>query len=268
MSSSSLPSTIYPRYPFTDTHCHIHDSEFFPDGGEAQYQRALEAGIGRMLCVGTDVRSSVQAVAFADRYAAAWAVVGIHPHDATVGRSAVDELATLLGSTQKSDKKVVGVGEIGLDYYYDNSPREAQRDMLHAQLELAQKHALPVSFHVREAFADFWPIFDEYDGLRGVLHSYTDDLVNLEKGLSRGLFVGVNGIATFAKGRDEITKAIPLDKLLLETDAPFLTPTPLRGTVNEPAFVTHVARYVAELHTISPQELSRITEKNATKLFF
>ncbi len=247
---------------FTDTHCHIHDPEFFPDGGQAEYERALEAGVHRMLCVGTDVRSSQQAVTFASIHEAAFAVIGIHPHDAKVGLGAVDELKKIVPGS------VVGIGEIGLDYHYDNSPRAEQREMLHAQLELAKQHDLPISFHIRDAFDDFWPIFDQYQGLRGVLHSYTDNLSNMEKGLSRGLLVGINGITTFAEDRIPIANAVPLESILLETDAPFLTPKPHRGTVNEPAFVTYVARFVAELRSISPQELSHITEKNAQKLFF
>lgn len=247
---------------FTDTHCHIHDSEFFPEGGQVQYDRALEAGVHRMFCVGTDVRSSQQAVEFSKDHSAAFALVGIHPHDATIGINAVKELKVMVS------ENIIGIGEIGLDYHYDNSPRIEQHNMLHAQLELAKEYNLPISFHVRDAFDDFWPIFDQYQGLRGVLHSYTDNLSNIEKGLSRGLLVGINGITTFAGDRIPIANAVSLESILLETDAPFLTPVPHRGTVNEPAFVTHVARFVAKLRSISPQELSHITEKNAQRLFF
>lgn len=249
---------------FTDTHCHIHDKEFFPDNGPELYDRAVKSGVGRMVCVGTDIASSRAAVEFASKYDGCYATLGIHPHDAKVGLGAVDELSTLLDGSSR----IVGIGEIGLDYYYDNSPRPAQQEMLHAQIELARRYDLPLNFHVRAAFEDFWPIFDQYSGIKGVLHSYTDDLKNLDKALARSLYIGVNGIVTFAADRHEVTKAIPLDRILLETDAPFLTPRPYRGKINEPAFVMEIARFVADLRSISLEELSHETEKNAQKLFF
>lgn len=251
---------------WTDTHCHIHDTEFFPDGGQTPYERALESGVSRLICVGTDSRSSREAVQFAAERDGCFASVGIHPHDAKTELAGFDEFAAW-SSTAKNEK-LVAVGEIGLDYYYNNSPRDQQIELFGRQIALAQQLGVPIIFHVRDAFDDFWPIFDSFQGLKGVVHSFTDSLQNMEKALTRGLFIGVNGIATFARDRDEVTKAIPLERLLLETDAPFLTPAPYRGKINEPAFVTHVARFVADLHSISLEELSDTTEKNATKLFF
>lgn len=247
----------------TDTHCHIHDTELFAEDGDGAYRRAQEVGVHRIVCVGTDVKSSLEAVRFAEGHERAWAVVGIHPHDASVGVSEVAAIRELA-----EHQKVVGIGEIGLDFYYTNSPKSAQLDMLHAQLTLASELGLPVNFHVREGFSEFWPIFDQYTGLRGVLHSFTDDLSNMAQGLSRGLLIGINGISTFAKERDEVNSVVPLESIVLETDAPFLTPTPNRGTVNEPAFITLVARYIADLRSISLQELSSATERNATELYF
>lgn len=247
---------------FTDTHCHIHESSFAD--GEGAYLRAIEHGITRMLVVGTDEQSSAEAVVFARSHDNAWATLGLHPHDATSGVSAVEDLNTILS---ESTEKIVAIGEVGLDYFYDNSPRDQQIEMLHRQIELAMQFDLPLVFHVREAFDDFWPIFDQYKGLRGVLHSFTDTMSNMELGLSRGLYIGVNGIATFAKDRQAIYAAIPLTNLLLETDAPFLTPVPHRGKVNEPAFITHVAHHFANLQSINLEELSRATERNASHLF-
>lgn len=249
---------------FTDTHCHIHEESY--QDAEAAYQRAMEAGVQRLICVGTDEKSSREAVEFANSHENTWASVGLHPHDATSGLSAVDELDNLIKSDE--NKKIVAVGEVGLDYFYDNSPREQQCEMLYAQLKLAQKYDLPVIFHVREAFADFWPIYSSYEGLRGVLHSFTDNLSNLEKATTEGLLVGVNGISTFAKDKGEVYAAISLENLVLETDAPFLTPIPHRGMVNEPAFITLIALFHANLRSISLEELSRATERNATNLFF
>lgn len=164
---------------------------------------------------------------------------------------------------------IVAIGECGLDYFYDNSPREQQFDMLHAQLELAREYDLPVIFHVREAFDDFWPIFDQYPGLRGVLHSFTDSKANMERALERGLYIGVNGISTFTKvdAQKEMFAAIPIENLLLETDAPFLTPTPKRGSINEPAYVKYVAQHAADIRGVSLDEVARVTTANATALF-
>jgi TatD DNase family protein len=251
---------------FTDTHCHIHDSAFFPDGGKAEYERALKAGIHRVVCVGTDSRSSREALVFSDNHDKAYASFGIHPHDSSV------ELPTFNAFSawclENKSEKVVAIGEIGLDYYYMHSPREQQIELFEKQIDLALRLDLPIIFHVREAFDDFWPIFSNFKGIRGVLHSYTDDITNMEEGLGKGLYIGVNGIATFAPGRDEITRAIPLEKILLETDAPYLTPKPIRGKINEPGNVGYIASYVAELRGITVEELSRATEANSTGLFF
>ena len=154
------PTSSSPQACLTDTHCHIHDREFFPNGGEDEYQRALETGVGRLICVGTDPNSSQAAVEFARQHENAFASVGIHPHDAKLGLGAVEKLQLLLKSTtQEASKGIVAIGEIGLDYYYDNSPRDQQRDMFMAQLELAKKFDLPVSFHARKSFDDFFFFF-------------------------------------------------------------------------------------------------------------
>lgn len=243
----------------TDTHCHIHEASY-PDAQEA-LQRANEAGINRLICVGTDQKTSAEAVKFAQIHDNCWASLGIHPHEAV--HDGVAKLEKLVNDN------VVAIGECGLDYFYDHSPREKQIEILHQQIELAQKYNLPLIFHVREAFDDFWPIFDQYRGLRGVLHSFTDTRANLEKALERGLYIGVNGISTFTKVDEqrEMFASIPLENLLLETDAPFLTPVPKRGTVNEPAFITHIAQHIVNLRSITLEELSRATERNATTLF-
>jgi TatD DNase family protein len=140
---------------------------------------------------------------------------------------------------------------------------------LEAQTDLALRHDLPVIFHVREAFEDFWPIFDNFKGVRGELHSFTDSAVNLEQGLKRGLFVGVNGISTFTKVEEQraIFASIPLDRLLLETDAPFLTPAPFRGKVNEPAFVRQIAEFHAKLRGCTIDQIADATTMNTQTLF-
>ncbi len=244
---------------FVDTHCHIHESYELPI--EEVLQRADEAEIGKYICVGTSEESSRLAIAFSAKYPNSYAAIGVHPHDTQDGYG---EIAVLAGSP-----KVVAIGEVGLDYFYTHSPRETQMKALQEQLAIAQKHDLPVIFHVRDAFDDFWPIFDKFPGIRGVLHSFTDSKENLEIALSKGLYIGVNGISTFTK--DEAQKAmydsIPLGSLLLETDAPFLTPVPLRGKINEPAYVRLVAEYHAERRGISLKEIAQATTQNARALF-
>lgn len=246
-----------------DTHCHIHSRDY-PIDREETYKRALDVGVDKLICVGTDEDDSEVAIEFAQNHEHTWASIGLHPHDAVHGVAGVDKLRSL--ATQP---KVVAVGECGLDYFYDHSPRNLQAEMLRAQIELALEHNLPLIFHVREAFDDFWPIFDSYKGVQGVLHSFTDNDKNLQEALERGLYIGVNGIATFTKVDEQkrMYSQVPLDRLLLETDAPFLTPTPKRGTVNEPAFVTLVAKYLADLHSTTLQKLSAATSQNANTLF-
>lgn len=246
---------------FIDSHCHIHDHEFYTtEQAEAVYQRAIDEAV-KMLCVGTSQADSRAAVAFAAAHRDVWAIVGVHPHEAKDG---VADIGAVLAEKSTS---IVGIGEIGLDYYYNHSPREAQIAGLEQQLQWAMEYHLPVSFHVREAYDEFWPIFDNFTGIRGVLHSFTDTTEHLEKALERGLFIGVNGISTFARDKQAMFGAVPLERILLETDAPFLTPTPKRGTMNEPAFVRHVAAYHAHARGISLEEISQVTSANTLDLF-
>ncbi len=246
---------------FTDTHCHIHEPKYEDQSGA--YDRAINAGVSRLICVGTDNVSSEQAIAFAERHDGVWASIGAHPHDSKDG---IASIKRLMG--ERSDK-LVAVGEIGLDYFYTHSPRETQLAVFEEQLAMAQQNGLPVIFHVREAFDDFWPIFRNFTGISGVLHSYTDTTKNLERALSEGLYIGLNGISTFTKNsaQQAMFDAVPLDRMLLETDAPFLTPAPHRGMVNEPAFVMHVAEYHAKRREVELEHLARATSANASTLF-
>lgn len=243
-----------------DTHCHVHETDYELDAHEV-IKNAHLAKVDQFICVGTGEDSSRQAVEFARLHDEAFAAIGVHPHDTKDGWQGLDDIADF--------KKIVAVGEIGLDYFYDHSPRDIQTEALRWQIELALRRNLPIIFHVRNAFDDFWPIFDSYTGIRGVLHCFTDNQVNLDEGLKRGLYIGVNGISTFT--RDEAQKAvfnsIPLDKLLFETDAPFLTPAPFRGKVNEPAFVKNIAEYHARMRGISDLEIAQATTANARALF-
>jgi TatD DNase family protein len=250
-----------------DTHCHIHSIDY-PIPIDEVDARCRQAGVTRLICVGEDAADSERAVRFVADRSDNWAVVGQHPHEAKHGQEPLQRLRGLVqGST---NGKIVGIGECGLDYFYGHSFKEDQEKALRFQIELALECDLPLVFHVREAFDDFLPIFDSYQGIRGELHSYTDDSANLYKALTRGLYIGVNGIVTFTKNnwQLEVAKAIPLDKLLLETDAPFLTPAPMRGKVNEPARVLLVAQFMSDLRNIELPELAKRTTANAQQLFF
>ncbi len=244
-----------------DTHCHIHEDDY-PLDRETVLGAARASDVNKILVVGTDMKSSFAAVEFAGKHDNVWSIVGVHPHEAKYG---IDGLANLL-----AEPGAVGVGEIGLDYFYNHSPRETQIEMLNQQIELALKHDLPISFHVREAFDDFWPIIDNFAGrARGVIHSFTDNIKNLEQALNRDFLIGVNGIATFNKDPDQhrMYQAIPLDRTVLETDAPFLAPSPYRGQPNQPAFVREVANFLARIHTVEFDEVATKTTGAAEKLF-
>lgn len=250
-----------------DTHCHIHESDY-PLPVADVLQRAADAGVFKMICVGTSQQSSEDVVKFIAGHDNLYAAVGVHPHDAKDGYGKIGDL--LSNETQLIENgKIVAVGEIGLDYFYNHSPRDVQIAALEAQIQMALDHDLPIIFHVREAFDDFWSIFDNFRGIRGELHSFTDTQANVEKGFERGLYVGVNGISTFTKdaAQQKMYASIPLEKMLLETDAPFLTPTPYRGTINEPAFVSEVAKHHAMVRGVDPATVAAATTANATALF-
>lgn len=263
-----------------DTHCHIQSAGL--DRGERGTRElwakapelaggeivasAAKAGVTRMLCVGCDLDDSRLAIEFAGKHDGCWATIGIHPHEARHHLSSQKASAFAALAVQP---KVVAVGECGLDYYYEHSPKADQIKMLEFQIELALTAGLPLIFHVREAFDDFWPVLDNYEDIRGVVHSFTDSAANLAKALDRGLYIGVNGIATFAKNPDqlEVYKSVPPDRLLLETDSPFLTPTPYRGTINEPKRLGAVADFLAGLRGEDRRQLAEATTANARQLF-
>ena len=258
---------------FVDTHCHIHDLEFFTaEAAEKAYQSALNRGVDCMLCIATSLEDSKQAITFAQKHQEhARASIGIHPHEAVKYseeelRIQLHELSHLVDTSS-----VVAVGECGFDFYYNDKTTALalQEVLLEGQLAIAQKYDLPLSFHVREAFEDFWRVFEQHQNLRGVLHSFTDRPHNLERALSHGLKIGVNGIATFTahEWQLDLFKNIGLKNLILETDSPFLTPKPKRGTINTPENVIYITNFLAELRGESEELLAEITTNTATELF-
>ncbi len=263
-----------------DTHCHIQSAgplvgermtrELWAKAGlnrDNMVADAAAAGVTRLICVGCDLDDSSLAVSFAQEHENCWASIGLHPHEAQHYAGEQKKLAAF--AALASQPKVVAVGECGFDFYYNHSPKADQIEVLKFQIELALSRDLPMIFHVREAFDDFWQLFDGYQDIRGVVHSFTDSADNLAKALERGLYIGVNGIATFAKNptQSDVYRAIPLGKLLLETDAPFLTPTPYRGSINEPKRLGAVADFMADLRGEDREELAKATTNNARKLF-
>lgn len=268
-----------------DTHCHMHEmvrkltpvydkwhSDEVDRTPDVVIAAANEAGVNRMLCIGTTLADSQLAIEFAGARENIWPSIGIHPHEAADHKSleTKKQFADLLEG-RLADKKPVAIGECGLDYFYTHSPKEDQIDLLKFQIELALEHDLPLSFHVREAFDDFWPVFDSYPGsnIRGVLHSFTDSTANMEQAIKRGLYFGVNGIATFAKKDSQLViyRTIPQQLLLLETDAPFLTPIPFRGTMCESKHVRVTAEFLTSLREVTLETLADATSANARTLF-
>jgi TatD DNase family protein len=249
-----------------DTHCHIHDKQF--DGDREQtIARAFDAGITAMLTVGCDVEDSRRAVEAAQRFSLA-ASAGIHPHEAK--DAPPDIAAAFLPLIQTG--RVVAIGEIGLDYYYDHSPRDAQADALRAQLRFARECKLPVIFHQRDAFDDFVAILREefVDGMRGVVHCFTGDAAQAQTFVSEfGLLLGIGGVVTFASAEPlrQAVRAAGLDNIVLETDCPYLAPAPMRGRRNEPSFLPHVAAKLAEVLGVGVDEIAATTDRNAFGLF-
>lgn len=246
-----------------DTHCHIHDTSFTFDK-EQVLESAISADVRQLICVGTSGEDSERAVEFVENKSGLWASVGLHPHDARLSEDNFETIARLAGH-----QKVVAIGECGLDYHYNNSPKADQIQALEYQLQLAQSVNKPCIFHVRDAFSDFWPILDNFSGIRGVVHSFTATKTEVDECLKRGIYVGLNGIMTFTKEVTQLEAVtyMPLENIVLETDSPFLTPSPLRGTINVPANVRLVAACLAEMRGETLNQLIEATTTNAQKLF-
>ena len=255
---------------YIDSHAHIEGREFDPDR-EAVIQRAIEAGVEIIVCVGDgEVAADSHAAAFriAEQYSFIYTTVGVHPHEA---RLLDDNLyAQLMDLSQHP--KVIAWGEIGLDYHYDNSPRDVQREAFRKQLRMARERGLPLSIHTREAEADTLAILEEEwkgSGLGGVIHCFTGTRAFAEAAVELGFYISFSGVVTFKKAEDlrETARSLPIDRILIETDSPFLAPIPYRGRRNEPAYVIETARAIAELRGIDAEELGKTTSQNFKRLF-
>ena len=245
-----------------DTHCHIHDKHYFELPPEEVLTHAHENGVDKCIVIGTDPKDSKAACDFALAHEEAWWTFGYHPNEYDGDKTRLSEdLAIAKGSILK-EEKLVAIGEVGLDYHFDGYNRDWQAYLLENMLQLAQDLNLPVSFHVRDAFDDFWAIYHNFHLPTSVLHSYSDNRANLERGLSEGLFFGINGLSTFA----DIPHP-PLERVILETDAPFLTPKPFRGTINKPGYVKNIADWASDYYKVTFGQVASTTTTNAERLF-
>jgi len=250
-----------------DAHAHLDDEKFEGDL-EAVLERARQAGVGRIVTAGSDIASSEACVRLASEYRGfVYAAVGLHPHDARLfDESAGARLRELAGADG-----VAAVGETGLDYHYENSPRETQRRVFAFHIELALEAGLPVVVHCREAFAECLEIVRGYEGagLRGVAHCFSGSAEDAHAFLEMGFLISFGGVVTYrnAERVRRVAAGIPLDRTLVETDSPYLAPQGKRGQRNEPAFVTEVAARLAELHGVSMDAVASATTRNAQELY-
>lgn len=254
-----------------DTHAHLHFAEAFADASDV-LNRAHEAGINSIINVGVNPEDSRAAIAFSAHPDHAlvktslrlYATAGLHPHEAARGDEALDAIHDLA-------EEVIAIGECGLDYFKNHATKPEQDRALRAQIEIALEHNLPLVFHVRDAWDDFFAVLQDYPSARGVIHSFTGHVAEVERALSHEgrLYFGLNGIMTFTKDDAQLTAArnIPPDRVLLETDCPYLAPAPHRGKRNEPAYVPAIADFLATLRGVELYELARQTTQNAERLF-
>ena len=250
-----------------DSHCHLDFPELAADA-DGVVARAKAAGVGVMLTIGTELARFPSVLAVAERFDNVWCSVGTHPHES--GKELVTDPAPLLAHTDHP--KVVGIGETGLDYYYELSPRPPQIESFRAHIAAARIAGLPVIVHTRDADDDIIAVLEDEmgkGGFTGLIHCFTGTQRLADASLALGLLISVSGIATFKNSgalRDVI-KSVPVDRLLVETDAPFLAPVPHRGKTNEPAFVTHTAAMLAELKGVTLAEMAAATTDNFFRLF-
>ena len=260
-----------------DTHCHIHSSDY-PLNPSEVLTSALDSGVSQIITMGCDPADSELAVRYVLGHGQPERLIlragaGIYPHQAGDFRpSDIDRLQTLIDT---SKRVIAAVGEVGLDYCYDTVSPIKQLEALEALIQLSLDNALPLSFHVRsgdygDAFADLWALLSNFPhGVSGVVHSFTDSQANLEQVLKRDLSIGVNGIVTFNRdpALTEVYRAVPLDRVVLETDSPYLAPVPYRGKTNQPKYIRQIAERLAEVRGMSPAQLTEVVAGNVERIF-
>lgn len=248
-----------------DSHVHLEDRRFNNDR-DSLIKSLHDDGIKAVINIGSDMATSKASVELANKYENIYAVVGVHPHEVKdMNANTISELEALA-----ANKKVVAIGEIGLDYYYDNSPRDIQRERFEEQILLAKKLDLPIVIHSRDAAKDTLDIVKKHaDGLRGEMHCFSYSVEMMREYLKLGFYIALGGPVTYKNAvvPKEVAKEVPLDRLLIETDCPYLTPEPFRGKRNEPKYARFVAEKIAEIKGISYEELAEATNKNVEDLF-
>lgn len=250
-----------------DSHCHLNYPEFADDMAGVMV-RAKEASVSQMLTICTKLEEFPNLLSFTNQYPNLHCTIGVHPHEA---EHALD-LTTEYLIQASHHPKVVGFGETGLDYFYEHSPKEAQKTAFIAHLKAAQETGLPLVIHTREAEEDTYALLEaahHEKPIQGVIHCFTSSKDFAEKAMGLGFYISISGIVTFKKATDlqAIVKDLPLDRMLVETDAPYLAPMPFRGKVNEPSYVRHTAQFIADLKDIPLDVLAEVTTANYLKLF-
>jgi len=250
-----------------DSHCHLDFPDYAHDL-DAVLVRAKQAGISHMLTICTQIKKAPQVIGIAEQYPNIYCSIGVHPHDvATEPKVTNEELVNLA-----KHHRVVGLGETGLDFYYDNSPRDCQEGSFRTHIKAGRATQLPVIIHTRDADDTTARILDEEmkeGAFKGVIHCFTGSEVLARGALDLGLYISFSGILTFKNAHElrNVAKFVPLDRLLVETDAPYLAPMPTRGKRNEPAFVVHTAAQLATIKNITPERLAEVTTDNFFRLF-
>lgn len=246
---------------FIDTHCHLHDPEFFTPEKQAKILKACKtANVQKLICIGTSHEDSLKAQKFASEHENVFWAYGIHPSE--LYNSERVPILNQFGQGPFTTIKPIAIGEVGLEYHYYKDRHSEQIKLFEEMIDLALQNDLPLVFHIREAFDDFFSVIDNFHGIKGVVHSFSDNKKNLRKCLDRDLYIGVNGMATYST-----LPLPPLERTLLETDAPFLAPVPHRGEQNHPGFIPDIARWLAEKHSTNLETIAEITTKNAETLF-
>lgn len=249
---------------YFDTHAHYDNPRFKADR-HAVLTDLQQQGVSLVLNPGSDLASSERAVQLAQCYPFLYAAVGVHPHEArTMGETSIAALQEFA-----AQPKVVAIGEIGLDYHYDHSPRDIQRTRFREQMELAKQLGLPVIIHEREATADVMAVLRDFRGMPGVVHCFSGSVETARQLVDWGFHLSFTGVITYKNARHshEALRAVPHDCVMIETDAPYLTPEPYRSKRNSSAYLVHIAAKIAELWGTTPEEVARITLENGTRLF-
>jgi TatD DNase family protein len=248
-----------------DSHCHLYGDEYRGKIGQV-IADARAVGIHAMVNIGADLQSSIGSVALTQEYDCIYATVGVHPHDARdYDKETENTLLSLL-----DESKVVAVGEIGLDYYRDLSPRPIQKEVFRRQLDIAVEHKKPVVIHTRDAFSDTINIVKEYSArlVGGVFHCFPGTKEEAFEVIDLGFYIAVGGVITYPKAKmAEMAASVPLQYILLETDCPYLTPVPFRGKTNQPAYISIIRDKLAELQGVSREEVEKTTDRNCQKVY-